>query len=292
MKSSPLYLIPPLIALLVLLSSWDKNRQANAHLEELHKRAGQLEQALAKPRPTPVTPASYAAPIESPVASSPEEDEEAEERAEELPPIVVPGTVEELATSAAGLIARMIELQSAFGDEEPEPGTPGFEAEVAAIAEVMGAMTPIAAGFQILREELQDPVLAGRLLGNIVGQTLSLDEAKTARLGEFIGGLRAEAANGRDPQALEGAFFSGLERYLSPAETAALLETFDPRFVALDLGSADAVFSALRCPPPLRKPQVLPTSPAWQARQSPGSSDRPDRSSHHLRPTRSLAAPL
>ena len=61
--------------------------------------------------------------------------------------------------------------------------------------------------------------------------------------------MRTQVANGGDPRALREEFFGTLERYLSPSEAAALRKTFDPEILALDLSSADAVFSALRDAP-------------------------------------------
>ena len=116
MRSFLLHLIPPAIALFVLLSFWNKNQNANTHLEELRGRADRLEQTLAQFKPPQIASAAVVAPVENLAAEEPEQEDE---EPEELPPLVVPGTVEELATTAAGMITKMLEVQAAFGDEEP-----------------------------------------------------------------------------------------------------------------------------------------------------------------------------
>ncbi|MGI9241196.1 MAG: hypothetical protein ACR2RV_10370 [Verrucomicrobiales bacterium] len=216
-KSNLLQAIPPIVALISLLSLWASNRTAARELMRLTTTARAMEEAPAFDPGRIETSHELPRSPEIPKGSAeiPEETSPAE-----LPPLVVPGTMDDLGHTVAAAILRQLELEKLHGDgyEDAEPGSAEFEVIAKELQSMMHSITPIMAGRQVLSEELNDPIKSGRCVAVIVGDLIGLGDADTDVIAHRLGELRLQSSQGEDPDLLNRAFFEASRDLISDSQ--------------------------------------------------------------------------
>ncbi len=155
----------------------------------------------------------------------------------ELPPLLVPGTMDDLGHALAAVRLKVIELDRSHGDLDAEPGTPEFEVVAEELQSIMSSITPITAGMQVLSESLRDPVESGRCLAVVVSDLIGLDAADTEVIAERLAELRKQHAEGVDPTSLSQAFFEESRDIIGDSQAELLRENLGADFPSMPLSS-------------------------------------------------------
>jgi hypothetical protein len=231
-----LHAIPPIVALISLLALWASNRTAAGELEKLTA----IHRSLAKDAYPQRSARAREFELPDDVGGAEDSREVVEELAVvELPPLVVPGTMDELGHALAAVIWKEIEFDRIHGGHyaEPEPGTPEFEVVAEGVQSIMSSITPITAGMQVLSESLRDPVESGRCLGVVVSDLIGLDAADTEVIAERLAELRKQHAEGVDPASLSQAFFEESRDIIGDSQAELLRENLGADFPSMPLSS-------------------------------------------------------